>query len=82
MRDVDGVFVDAGALEEPEEGGPGNDGGEWRGDGRGEGERERSDSRSSEHSSQRADEELEDLRAQNAVLSACTMELRAEGKRK
>ena len=75
LRDVDGVFVDTGA---PEEGGPGNDGGDGRGDGRSKGERERSDSRSSEHSSQRTDEELEDLRAQNAVLSAFITEPRAE----
>ena len=80
LRDVDGVFVDSGTLEEPERHGTGDGGCEDRGDeprdGFGdEGERPRTDSTASETS---AEGELADLRFQNAVLSACTTELREQ----
>ena len=70
LRDMDGVSVEAGMPECPDEAGA------MDGDGDGRDEREELDSTSSERRDVPADEELEELRTQNAELSTCTSELR------
>jgi cell division protein FtsB len=76
LRDVGGVFVDVGTPEALDEGGTGGGGGD--GDRLGEAEREEPETVSSERSSPQATEELDDLRAQNTVLTACNTELRTQ----
>ena len=75
LKDMDGVFVDAGGLEEPEEVGTGGVG---RGDGRGGSESEKSDPTPSERGSPPAAGELDDLRTQNAELTAQVSSLEGE----
>ena len=70
LRDMDGVFVEAGMPECP------NEAGAMDGDGDGRDEREELDSTSSERRDVPAAEELEELPTQNAELSTCTSELR------
>ena len=74
LRDVEGVFIDVGTLEEPEGAGTGDGGG----DGRGGIEREEPDQAPSGSGGPRAAEELDDLRGKNAELSASNAELRAQ----
>lgn len=68
LRDVDGEFVDVGALEE--------EGVRTSDDGGGEGEE--SDSTTSERSSPHAVDALDNLREQNEALSASNVELEAQ----
>ena len=75
LKDVDGVFVDAGGLEEPEEVGTGGVG---RGNGRGGSESEESDPTPSERGGSPAAGELDDLRTQNAELTAHVSSLEGE----
>ena len=74
LRDVEGVFIDVGTLEEPEGAGTGDGGG----DGRGGIEREEPDQAPSGSGGPCAAEELDDLRGKNAEISASNAELRAQ----